>query len=91
MRTRKRFIAFWLVCAFLYGYLAPGALAVVPAALSKKAEKVREGVARLGTGEQTRVAVKLRSGARMNGYISSATEDTFTISDVITGVHREVR
>ncbi len=86
----QRKIAFCLTCVFLYMCLAPAALAVTPV-YSKKEQQVRAAVAQLGTGKATRVAVKLRDGTRLKGYISSADNQTFSVSDLKTRLERVVR
>ena len=50
------------------------------------AEKVKANVLRLGTGESTRVKVKLRDQVKLEGYISDAGAETFTITNRKTGV-----
>ena len=50
------------------------------------AEKVKANVLKLGTGESTRVKVKLRDQAKLEGYISDAGAETFTITNRKTGV-----
>jgi hypothetical protein len=50
------------------------------------AEKVKANVLKLGTGESTRVKVKLRDQSKLEGYISDASGDTFTITNRKTGV-----
>jgi hypothetical protein len=50
------------------------------------AEKVKANVLKLGTGESTRVKVKLRDQAKLDGYISDAGAETFTITNRKTGV-----
>ena len=50
------------------------------------AEKIKANVLKLGTGESTRVRVKLRDNAKLEGYISEASAETFTVTDRKTGV-----
>ena len=50
------------------------------------AEKIKANVLKLGTGESTRVRVKLRDQAKLEGYISDAGAETFTITNKKTGV-----
>jgi len=50
------------------------------------AEKVKANVQKLGTGESTRVKVRLRDQSKLEGYISDASADTFTITNRKTGV-----
>lgn len=48
---------------------------------SRFAEKVKEGIAKLGTGEDARLEVKLRNKTRLKGYVSEAGPDSFIIVD----------
>ena len=50
------------------------------------AEKVKANVLKLCTGESARVKVKLRDQAKLEGYISDAGADTFTITNRKTGL-----
>ena len=50
------------------------------------AEKVKANVLKLGTGESARVKVKLRDQAKLEGYISDAGAETFTITNRKTGL-----
>ena len=50
------------------------------------AEKVKASVLKLGTGESARVKVKLRDQAKLEGYISDAGAETFTITNRKTGL-----
>jgi hypothetical protein len=50
------------------------------------AEKVREGILKLGTGTDARVEVKLRDKTKLKGYISEAGADSFTVVDTKMGV-----
>ena len=50
------------------------------------AEKIKASVLKLGTGESTRVKVKLRDNAKLEGYISDAGAEAFTVTDRKTGV-----
>ena len=50
------------------------------------AEKVKANVLKLGTGAWTRVKVKLRDQAKLEGYISDADAETFVVTNRKTGV-----
>ena len=50
------------------------------------AEKVKTNVLKLGTGEAAHVKVKLRDKTKLEGYISNAGEDTFTVTNPKTGM-----
>lgn len=50
------------------------------------AEKIKANVLKLGTGESTRVKVKLRDQSKLEGYISGADAETFTVTNRKSGV-----
>ena len=49
-------------------------------------EKVKANVLKLGTGESARVKVKLRDQTKLEGYISDADPETFTVTNRKTGI-----
>jgi NMD protein affecting ribosome stability and mRNA decay len=53
-------------------------------------EKVRAGIAKLGTGEQARIQVKLIDKTRLDGYVSEATQDDFVVVNRSTGAATRV-
>ena len=55
-----------------------------------QAEKIKAKIAKLGTGEKAKVRIKLRSGERLKGYISSAGENDFAITDKKSGQTKTV-
>ena len=55
-----------------------------------QAEKIKARVAKLGTGEKAKAKVKLHSGEKLKGYISSAGENDFTITDKKTGQSKTI-
>ena len=80
-----------LVSLVLVGLLL-NIVGAIPAYASSKeetrarfAEKVKEGIGRLGTGPEARVEVKLRDGKKLKGYISEAGENSFVIVDAKSG------
>lgn len=52
-------------------------------------EKLKEGVARLGTGTEARVEVKLKDKTKLKGYVSEVGGEGFSVVDAKTG--RETR
>ena len=54
------------------------------------AEKVKEGISKLGTGAEARIEVKLRDKTKLKGYVSEAGEDRFVIVDEKTGASSTV-
>jgi hypothetical protein len=49
------------------------------------AEKVKEGISKLGTGVEARIEVKLRDKRKLKGYVSEAGKDSFVMVDEKTG------
>ena len=45
------------------------------------AGKVKEGIAKLGTGEKARVEVKLRDKTKLKGYVAEAGPNSFVVVD----------
>lgn len=54
------------------------------------AERVRAGIAKLGTGAEARVEVKLRDKRKLKGYVSEAGAESFTVVDEKTGAATQV-
>jgi hypothetical protein len=52
---------------------------------ARLAEKVKANVLKFGTGAGARVKVKLRDKTKLEGYISVADEEGFTVTDLKTG------
>ena len=46
-----------------------------------RAEKVKSGIARLGTGESARVKVKLFDGRKLEGHVAEADAEHFVVAD----------
>jgi len=55
------------------------------AAQAQLVEKVKAQILHPGVGETSRVTVKLRNNAKMEGYISKTGEDSFEVTDKKTG------
>jgi hypothetical protein len=53
-------------------------------------EKIRAKVQKIGFGPRARVEVKLRDNTQLKGYISTAEQDSFTVTDNQTGLARAV-
>jgi hypothetical protein len=54
------------------------------------AEKVRAGIAKLGTGPDARVEIKLRDKTKVKGFVKEIGETSFVVVDSKTGVSTEV-
>ncbi|MGA9770201.1 MAG: hypothetical protein WBV94_14265 [Blastocatellia bacterium] len=52
---------------------------------TKLAEKVKEGVSKLGVGKEALVELKLRDKTKLAGYVSEVKDDSFVVSDAKTG------
>ncbi len=57
---------------------------------AQRVERVKAGIARLGIGSEARVAVKLRDGRKIAGYVKEAGEDSFVIADLKTSASATV-
>jgi hypothetical protein len=47
---------------------------------AKQAAKIRQEVAKRGTGENARAKVELKNNTKLNGYVSEIGDDTFVIT-----------
>lgn len=54
------------------------------------ASKVKANIAKLGSGPDARVEVKLRDKTKLKGYISLIRDDSFIVADAKTGATTEV-
>lgn len=82
----KNFIVAGLIVMLLNLAFAPSAFALDKASKEAKlAAKVKKGIAKLGTGKDARIKVKLKDGTKLKGYVSEITEDSFTVTDLETG------
>jgi hypothetical protein len=73
------------------------AVSVRPVAAASNAEKqlrfagkVKSGIAKVGSGLETRVELKLRDKTRLKGYISEIGENEFVVTDAKTGASNRV-
>jgi small nuclear ribonucleoprotein (snRNP)-like protein len=57
---------------------------------AKAAEKIKVNVAKLGTGKDARVEVKLKDGTKVKGYVSETSESSFVVMNEKTAVFTEV-
>jgi hypothetical protein len=48
--------------------------------------RVKAGILKLGTGEKARVKLRLRDKTKLEGYVSAASAESFTVTDPKTGV-----
>lgn len=57
---------------------------------AKSAEKVKTQVAKLGTGKDARIQVKLKDGTKLKGYVREIKENSFLVMNENTGEPTEV-
>ena len=73
----RKFLSLVLIAAFFGGGM------VVSAAPKsddeKRAEKVKTEILKLGTGPDARIKLKLRDKTKLEGYVSEANENDFTV------------
>lgn len=75
-----------LVALFLsLGYPSPALAGSSPEKEARFAQKVQTEIAKLGTGPNARVDLKLRDKTKLKGYISEAGAESFVVIDDKTG------
>jgi nitrogen fixation/metabolism regulation signal transduction histidine kinase len=47
---------------------------------AKQIEKIKQKIAKRGTGENARIKVELKNNTKLNGYVSEIGDDTFVIT-----------
>jgi hypothetical protein len=57
---------------------------------AKRVAQVKATLAKLGTGPNARIEVKLRNKTKLKGYVSETREDRFLIADTKSGAVTEV-
>lgn len=57
---------------------------------AKFASKVKTAIAKLGTGTEARVEVKLRDKTKIKGYVSEARQNSFVVLDSKTGMSSKI-
>lgn len=84
---RKQTLAFVLATLLLQTpFATPVAAKATGEQAQRRAAAVKTAIAKLGTGENARVEVKLRDETRLKGYIREAGEDGFVLVNAKTGV-----
>jgi len=75
----KKCLSLALVGLMLYG----ANLQIISAQSNtdKSLEKIKTDVFRRGTGEKSKVVVKMKDGIKLKGYISQTGEDSFNLTD----------
>lgn len=57
---------------------------------AQRVASVRDEIAKLGTGRDARIKLKLIDNKKVEGYISDANADTFTVVNLKTGIPTNV-
>ncbi|MCA1633965.1 MAG: hypothetical protein LC802_09670 [Acidobacteria bacterium] len=57
---------------------------------AQQAAEARAKVLRMGVGSKARVEVRLRDDSKLKGYVSAASDDSFTVTDSKTGASQAV-
>ena len=88
----KKYLVLTLAALVVNLWLGASAFAVTNTSekAAKYAEKVKVGIAKLGTGPDARVEVKLNDGTKVKGYVSRVGETSFDVTDPKTGTTTEV-
>ena len=82
----KKILSLALAGAFMAAASAQPASALTKAEKEAQfAERVKAGIAQLGTGTDARVEVKLRDRTKLKGYVGEAGAEQFTVVDAKTG------
>ena len=89
----KKFIALTLVGLLFSLTSALSAFANSNSKMEREAkdtQKVKDGVFKLGPGQNARIEIKLKDKTKLTGYISEAKEESFTITNLKTGATTDV-
>jgi hypothetical protein len=84
MNNLKLSIVPILSCIVIIGLLS-GPIFANPVHESKREQKIRAKIEKLGTGTETSVTVKLRDKMKLEGYISDINESDFDLTNRSTG------
>jgi hypothetical protein len=84
-----------ILCLVLVGALfsLSGNSSVLASVKEKEADsggRVKSAIAKLGTGPDARVQVKLRDGTKLKGYIKEATDEHFIVVNEKTGAAAQI-
>jgi hypothetical protein len=82
----KKLGSFTLVCLLMHTTAAIGFAGTAAEKESRRIEKIKGGIARLGIGKEARITVKLIDKTKLSGYLAKVNNDSFIVSDLKTGV-----
>jgi hypothetical protein len=66
-------------------FLLPASAATKEEKQAQRVERVRAGILKLGVGPEARVVLKLRDNVKIAGYVSSAKDESFVVTNSKTG------
>lgn len=81
----KNIVALAIACTLMLTVVLPASASSKAEKQNRFTEKVKAGIAKLGTGTNAQVEVKLRDKTRVSGYVSEANESSFVITDATEG------
>ncbi len=84
----KKYFALFLTLMVINLFLSTSAFANPKE--TKFAEKVKTNIAKLGTGKEARVEIKLKDKTKLKGYVSEIKDNSFVVVDEKTGAATEV-
>ena len=91
-QTQKS-LSLTLIGALLYALLAVPALAAMSNPEEKEAArvaKIKVSIAKLGTGPEAKLKIKLNDKTKLAGYVSQINDESFVMVDGKTGAATEV-
>lgn len=86
----QKIISLMLIIAFVNLISVSHVLAANDKKDAKTTAKVKDNIARLGTGGMARVKIELKDNRKIEGYVAEAGQDSFTVKNSETGQTTEV-
>lgn len=87
----KKYLVLGLTVLVINLFLSPSVFAGTAGEKeSRFAERVKTNIAKLGTGKDAQVEIKLRDKTKLKGYVSEIKENSFVVVDAETGNAAEV-
>ncbi|HYJ45651.1 MAG TPA: hypothetical protein VEV81_03485 [Pyrinomonadaceae bacterium] len=81
----RTFLSLLLVGLLVQGVSGAPAFAAQKNDNAQATEKVKQKVAKMGTGAKARVSVRMKDGRKLKGFISEAGSNDFTVRDRDSG------
>jgi hypothetical protein len=82
----RRFISFWVIVSLLVATISTQTVsaATKEEKEAKQAEKIKQKVAKIGTGEDARITVGLKNQKSLKGYVTEVGGDSFVVTNFKT-------